>query len=148
AVTLADADLKGRDLTSLRHVLSAAAPLGTALTEALQRARLPGQRGIRNDRDKRHYAPGAARGRASQIWIDRAPRSRVSRVVWSIHRPAQRGPRGRAASCGGGARGRGPQIWVDRAPRSRVSSVVWSIPRPAQRWPRESAASSGCAARR
>ena len=37
AVTLADADLEGRDLTSLRHVLSAAAPLGTALTEALER---------------------------------------------------------------------------------------------------------------
>src|SRR4029450_11277015 len=100
AVTLADADLEGRDMTSLRHVLSAAAPLGTALTEALQRARLPGQRGIRNDRDKRHYAPGAARGRASQIWIDRAPRSRVSSVVWSIPRPAQRWPRESAASSG------------------------------------------------
>lgn len=35
AVALADADLKGRDLTSLRHVLSGAAPLGTSLTEAV-----------------------------------------------------------------------------------------------------------------
>jgi acyl-CoA synthetase (AMP-forming)/AMP-acid ligase II len=36
AVALAEADITGRDLTSLRHVLSAAAPLGTTLTEAVE----------------------------------------------------------------------------------------------------------------
>jgi acyl-CoA synthetase (AMP-forming)/AMP-acid ligase II len=37
AVALAEADLKGRDLTSVRHVLSGAAPLGNVLTEAVER---------------------------------------------------------------------------------------------------------------
>jgi acyl-CoA synthetase (AMP-forming)/AMP-acid ligase II len=37
AVALAEVDLTGRDLTSLRHMLSGAAPLGTALTEAMER---------------------------------------------------------------------------------------------------------------
>jgi len=37
AVAMADTDLSGRDLTSLRHVLSAAAPLGNDLTEAVER---------------------------------------------------------------------------------------------------------------